>query len=250
MAATYDPERVARAARAFAAQRLPDTLAAVRKAIKNGTTYNSIARRIEALHGAATSFIRHERPPRFLAEIDGLIQKSSKKDAISYLFKPEHLPESRDKPGIGPLLAWLEELVAAAVPLPTAVAQRFGPPVEQRLRARKRAAGFYDFDDMLALVDEALRGPHGAELAAALRKRYRLAVIDEFQDTDPFSGRSSARSSSRAAIRDRSTWSAIPSRRSTASGAPTSAPTTRRAPRSFRWAASIHCSATFAPRRR
>ena len=37
------------------------------------------------------------------------------------------------------------------------------------LRARKRAAGLYDFDDMLLLVDEALRGPRGAELAAALR---------------------------------------------------------------------------------
>ena len=32
---------------------------------------------------------------------------------------------------------------------------------------------------------EALRGPRGGELAATLRARYRLAVIDEFQDTDP-----------------------------------------------------------------
>ena len=38
---------------------------------------------------------------------------------------------------------------------------------------------------MLLLVDEALRGPRGAELAATLRARFRLAVIDEFQDTDP-----------------------------------------------------------------
>ena len=65
------------------------------------------------------------------------------------------------------------------------VAQRFGPLVEERLRARKRAAGLFDFDDMLLLVDEALRGPRGAELAATLRARFRLAVIDEFQDTDP-----------------------------------------------------------------
>ena len=107
------------------------------------------------------------------------------KDIFAYLLGPIAWPACSDKPGIAPLLAAFEELATAAVPLATAVAQRFGPLVEERLRARKRAAGQYDFDDMLLLVDEALRGPRGAELAAALRRRYRLAVIDEFQDTDP-----------------------------------------------------------------
>ena len=48
----------------------------------------------------------------------------------------------------------------------------------------KRAAGRYDFDDMLSLVDEALRGPRGDALAEAMRQRWRYALIDEFQDTD------------------------------------------------------------------
>src|SRR6185295_10327781 len=37
---------------------------------------------------------------------------------------------------------------------------------------------------MLRLVAEALRGPGGPALVESLRRRYRLAVIDEFQDTD------------------------------------------------------------------
>ncbi len=52
------------------------------------------------------------------------------------------------------------------------------------LARRKRLGGLYDFDDMLTLVDEALRAPAAGALVAALRERWRYALIDEFQDTD------------------------------------------------------------------
>jgi exodeoxyribonuclease V beta subunit len=184
-AAIYDPERVARAARTFAALPLRDTIAAVMKAIANKTTHKAVVARVEAIHEIATSFVTHQRPPRFLADVDALVNGGSKKDAFSYMLLDDRLPAVRDRPGIAPLLAAIEVIVQDAVPLATAVAQRFGPLVEERLRARKRAAGLYDFDDMLELVAEALRAPRGQELAAALRARYQLAVIDEFQDTDP-----------------------------------------------------------------
>jgi len=179
----YDPARVDRAARAFAALPFNEAHAAVVRAISHKGTQKTIATRLEALHALTGDFIRHGQPARLLADLDALVKKT--KDAFSYLLRPDRLLGVRDKPGIAPLLDCIEELVAAAVPLATAIAQHFGPPVEEHLRARKRAAGFYDFDDMLVLVDEALQGPRGTELAAALRKRYRLAVIDEFQDTDP-----------------------------------------------------------------
>ncbi len=41
------------------------------------------------------------------------------------------------------------------------------------------------FDDLLADLEEALRGPVGEELKKALDKHYQVALIDEFQDTDP-----------------------------------------------------------------
>ncbi|HWV37896.1 MAG TPA: UvrD-helicase domain-containing protein [Vulgatibacter sp.] len=62
--------------------------------------------------------------------------------------------------------------------------QRFLPVVRERLARRKREQGLFDFDDMLTLVRENLRGAHGEALARILRGRYAYALIDEFQDTD------------------------------------------------------------------
>jgi exodeoxyribonuclease V beta subunit len=58
------------------------------------------------------------------------------------------------------------------------------PLVEERLDRDKRQRGQIDYDDMLAWVWQALEGPSGRALAAALRQRYRFGLVDEFQDTD------------------------------------------------------------------
>ena len=78
--------------------------------------------------------------------------------------------------------AWL---LAFTAPTPEAVvAAAFLPLVQARLREIKAQEGFYDFDDMILLVREALVGPAGETLAARLRARFRLALVDECQDTD------------------------------------------------------------------
>ncbi len=53
------------------------------------------------------------------------------------------------------------------------------------LRRRKRRRNIQCFDDLLLDLKEALDGPGGPALAETLRARYRAALIDEFQDTDP-----------------------------------------------------------------
>jgi len=55
------------------------------------------------------------------------------------------------------------------------------------LQAHKEEAAIYDYDDMLTRVQAQLRpdAPGAATLRNALRTRYRCAVVDEFQDTDP-----------------------------------------------------------------
>ncbi len=58
------------------------------------------------------------------------------------------------------------------------------PEVEKRLERDKRERGELDYDDMLAMVWNALAGPHGEALMKELRARYRYALLDEFQDTD------------------------------------------------------------------
>jgi exodeoxyribonuclease V beta subunit len=58
------------------------------------------------------------------------------------------------------------------------------PPVRAELARRKRQAGEYDFDDMLSLVQDGLKGPRAEALVRSMRERYRFVLIDEFQDTD------------------------------------------------------------------
>ncbi len=51
--------------------------------------------------------------------------------------------------------------------------------------ARKKSdLGAISYDDMLKMVHDALQGSRGRKLAGILRQRYRVALIDEFQDTD------------------------------------------------------------------
>ncbi len=55
----------------------------------------------------------------------------------------------------------------------------------ERLRRRKRERNIRFFDDLLNNLHEALCSENGPLLSSALRERYRAALIDEFQDTDP-----------------------------------------------------------------
>ena len=57
--------------------------------------------------------------------------------------------------------------------------------VRERLPARKLEANIRFFDDLLTDLQEALRRGSGALFATSLREKYRAALIDEFQDTDP-----------------------------------------------------------------
>jgi exodeoxyribonuclease V beta subunit len=55
----------------------------------------------------------------------------------------------------------------------------------EELASRKKRRGLQSYDDLLLNLERALRSEGGTRLAAALRARYRAALIDEFQDTDP-----------------------------------------------------------------
>ena len=98
-------------------------------------------------------------------------------------WKPERKPAPEH-----PALAAIADLGAALGALPDAqeailrhaarwVAARFA--VEQ---ARRAQMGFHD---LLTRLDAALRGSNGARLADTIRRQFPVALIDEFQDTDP-----------------------------------------------------------------
>jgi exodeoxyribonuclease V beta subunit len=53
------------------------------------------------------------------------------------------------------------------------------------LPRRKSDRRVQSFDDLLTRLDEALRSERGRELQKSLRERFTVALVDEFQDTDP-----------------------------------------------------------------
>ena len=64
------------------------------------------------------------------------------------------------------------------------VRHRFAAAVRAEVARRKRVRRLYTYDDMLTRLADALADPaRGA--AARLRARYRVVLVDEFQDTDP-----------------------------------------------------------------
>ncbi len=54
-----------------------------------------------------------------------------------------------------------------------------------RLAREKERRAQMGFDDLLSRLDAALQGANGARLAALIRRQFPVALIDEFQDTDP-----------------------------------------------------------------
>ncbi|MEE4249183.1 MAG: exodeoxyribonuclease V subunit beta, partial [Alcanivoracaceae bacterium] len=87
-----------------------------------------------------------------------------------------------------PAVAAIEELSGIGERLPdlqAALLPHAGKWIDERLDQYKRAHGMIGYDDMLKRLRDALVGPHGARLAAIIRQQFPVAMIDEFQDTDP-----------------------------------------------------------------
>ncbi|HEV7725832.1 MAG TPA: UvrD-helicase domain-containing protein [Modestobacter sp.] len=58
--------------------------------------------------------------------------------------------------------------------------------VRAEVERRKRRLGLVDYDDWLSLLRDALADPvHGAVACERVSSRYRVVLVDEFQDTDP-----------------------------------------------------------------
>jgi exodeoxyribonuclease V beta subunit len=72
----------------------------------------------------------------------------------------------------------------AAEPAHRSLAELVGVAMAE-MAARRRRAGTMCFDDILAGLRDALGSGTNAAAVEALRARYRVALIDEFQDTDP-----------------------------------------------------------------
>lgn len=84
-----------------------------------------------------------------------------------------------------PLFSQIDELLASRPGIRDLILQRAAKVVRSRMQASKRQAHQLSFDDLLKDLDGALGSSLGERLCERIRATYRVAMIDEFQDTDP-----------------------------------------------------------------
>ena len=106
-------------------------------------------------------------------------------EALSSACKKHHQPLRHPLfDACPPLLDGLRNFAEACARRRVALQKKLLVQAAGPLWESKRRLGHYTFQDLLNRLLAALRAPGGERLAAALRARYRAALVDEFQDTD------------------------------------------------------------------
>ncbi|RXT62028.1 exodeoxyribonuclease V subunit beta [Pseudomonas syringae] len=102
---------------------------------------------------------------------------------------PDGIAEAwKSEPPVHPAFEAMAQLKPALDGLPkpdAAVLQHAAQWVSARFEEEKRRRAEMGFDDMLLRLDAALHGAGGERLATLIREQFPVALIDEFQDTDP-----------------------------------------------------------------
>ena len=80
---------------------------------------------------------------------------------------------------------WCETFAAACKTYAATMRSAFLDWSRAELSAKKAKLGIVAFSDLLAIFHAALHQPGSDALVAAIRDRYSVALVDEFQDTDP-----------------------------------------------------------------
>ena len=140
--------------------------------------------RIKAVRGVVEEFIAHDDPAQALAALDREEHRRRREGGLFAYLLELIGPVVDDIPRLAELHRAALALEKARLPFAAAVVQVALPLVRAALTHEKRTTGRFDFDDMLGLVEEALRGPARQALLSTLRRRFQVALIDEFQDTD------------------------------------------------------------------
>ncbi len=98
-------------------------------------------------------------------------------------------PDQPQHPALAAIADWMEaEAAAANSTAPDVRAMVLSHArlwLETALQRRLQEKAELGYDDLLLQLDRALQGPLGNKLATQIRRDYPVAMIDEFQDTDP-----------------------------------------------------------------
>lgn len=115
-------------------------------------------------------------------------------ETLDYLFPKElerfgqRVLHEKTKKGEAPqhsLFTEIDRFLAEPLSLRDLVIATALQEIRDATQKEKRINALLGFDDLLGRLDHALQQPGGEALAQAIRNRYPVALIDEFQDTDP-----------------------------------------------------------------
>jgi len=110
------------------------------------------------------------------------------RDALAGKTNKAHAGRTPDSPlcdAIPPYLAALAAVDGYREARRVALLHRLRDDARARLALRKRQLRVQTYDDLIDGVADALDAPHADVLVHRLRAQYRVALVDEFQDTDP-----------------------------------------------------------------
>jgi exodeoxyribonuclease V beta subunit len=131
-----------------------------------------------------------ERDSQFVEDVTDLVEEVVDDLYVRRFHNEEHPPIDRAQAGRIARIA-IENPVApiepsgAAEHTAPAMRARLAEAARRELARRKERAGLMTFDDLLTRLNDTLHGPAGEVGVRRLRERYRVVLVDEFQDTDP-----------------------------------------------------------------
>ncbi|MBY4678197.1 exodeoxyribonuclease V subunit beta [Marinobacterium arenosum] len=131
-----------------------------------------------------------KRIPEWLAKVDEFVAgegepSKDQRKALERFSQPQLDEASASNPPQHTLFEQVEALLAGEVPLREMILQRAFGQVQRSLAQAKAEQRLLAFDDLLSGLDRALQSDGQGLLAQAIRSQFPVALIDEFQDTDP-----------------------------------------------------------------
>ena len=130
--------------------------------------------------------------PKWLAQIDQYaaseqLEPNSSLLKVMQRFTQTVLNEKTDKGEAPqhPLFVELDALLSQPLPIREILLGRALQEVSERLQQAKKQYQLQTFNDLLTDLSDALRSEKGSALSIAINQQFPVAMIDEFQDTDP-----------------------------------------------------------------